>query len=116
MKLKNILFGNDWISPFLKKNRSGFILSIFLGTITISMAGLLMFSSGYVISKSATKPENILMIYVPVLFVRIFGIGRPVMHYVERLTSHNWILKITSLLRKKLYLRLEKTAVTLADR
>ena len=56
------------------------------------------------------------MIYVPVLFVRIFGIGRPVMHYVERLTSHNWILKITSLLRKKLYLRLEKTAVTLADR
>ena len=63
MKLKNILFGNDWISPFLKKNRSGFILSIFLGTITISMAGLLMFSSGYVISKSATKPENILMIY-----------------------------------------------------
>ena len=65
MKLKNILFGNDWISPFLKKNRSGFILSIFLGTITISMAGLLMFSSGYVISKSATKPENILMIYVP---------------------------------------------------
>ena len=116
MKLKNILFGNDWISPFLKKNRSGFILSIFLGTITISMAGLLMFSSGYVISKSATKPENILMIYVPVLFVRIFGIGRPVMHYVERLTSHNWILKITSLLRKKLYLRLEKTAVTLAER
>ena len=116
MKLKNILFGNDWISPFLKKNRSGFILSIFSGTITISMAGLLMFSSGYVISKSATKPENILMIYVPVLFVRIFGIGRPVMHYVERLTSHNWILKITSLLRKKLYLRLEKTAVTLADR
>ncbi|MCT1180187.1 thiol reductant ABC exporter subunit CydC [Lactococcus lactis] len=116
MKLKNILFGNDWISPFLKKNRSGFILSIFLGTITISMAGLLMFSSGYVITKSATKPENILMIYVPVLFVRIFGIGRPVMHYVERLTSHNWILKITSLLRKKLYLRLEKTAITLADR
>ncbi len=60
MKLKNILFGNDWISPFLKKNRSGIILSIFLGTITISMAGLLMFSSGYVISKSATKPEKYL--------------------------------------------------------
>lgn len=116
MKFKDILFRNDWISPFLKKYRSGFILAIFLGTVTVSMAGLLMFTSGYVISKSATKPENILMIYVPVLFVRIFGIGRPVVHYVERLTSHNWILRITSLLRKKLYLRLEKTAVNLSER
>lgn len=116
MKFRKILFGNDWISPFLKKYRSGFVLAIFLGTVTVAMAGLLMFSSGYVISKSATKPENILMIYVPVLFVRIFGIGRPVMHYVERLTSHNWILRITSLLRKKLYLQLEKTAVSLAER
>ncbi|AYF99747.1 thiol reductant ABC exporter subunit CydC [Lactococcus allomyrinae] len=116
MKFKDILFRNDWISPFLKKYRSGFILAIFLGTATVSMAGLLMFTSGYVISKSATKPENILMIYVPVLFVRIFGIGRPVVHYVERLTSHNWILRITSLLRKKLYLRLEKTAVNLSER
>lgn len=116
MKFRKILFGNDWISPFLKKYRSGFVLAIFLGTVTMAMAGLLMFSSGYVISKSATKPENILMIYVPVLFVRIFGIGRPVMHYVERLTSHNWILRITSLLRKKLYLQLEKTAVSLAER
>lgn len=116
MKFRKILFGNDWISPFLKKYRSGFVLAIFLGTVTVAMAGLLMFSSGYVISKSATKPENILMIYVPVLFVRIFGIGRPVMHYVERLTSHNWILRITSLLRKKLYLQLEKTAISLAER
>lgn len=116
MKLKTILFGNDWITPFLKKYRKGFVLAIFLGTITMAMAGLLMFSSGYVISKSATKPENILMIYVPVLFVRIFGIGRPVMRYVERLTSHNWILRITSLLRKKLYLRLEKSAVNLSER
>lgn len=115
MKLKNILFGNEWIAPFLKKYRSGFLLAIFLGTVTVSMAGLLMFTSGYVISKSATKPENILMIYVPVLFVRVFGIGRPVVHYVERLTSHNWILRITSILRKKLYLRLEKTAITLSE-
>ena len=115
MKMKEILFSNNWITPYLKKYRSGLLLAIFLGTITMLCAGLLMFSSGYVISKSATKPENILMIYVPVLMVRVFGIGRPVIRYVERLTSHNWILKITSELRKKLYLRLEKSSVTIAN-
>ncbi len=116
MKMKEILFSNNWITPFLKKYRSGLVLAVFLGTVTMLCAGLLMFAGGYVISKSATIPENILMIYVPVLFVRIFGIARPVIRYVERLTSHNWILKITSELRKKLYLRLEKNSITLANR
>ncbi|WP_374284560.1 thiol reductant ABC exporter subunit CydC [Lactococcus sp.] len=116
MKLKEILFSNNWITPYLKRYKSGLVLAVFLGTLTMLFAGLLMFSSGYVISKSASKPENILMIYVPVLMVRVFGIGRPVLRYVERLTSHNWILKITSELRKKLYLRLEKSSVTIANK
>ena len=116
MKIRDILFSNNWITPYLKKYKSGLILAVFLGVITMLCAGLLMFSSGYVISKSARKPENILMIYVPVLMVRVFGIGRPVIRYVERLTSHNWILKITSELRKKLYLRLEKNSVSIANR
>lgn len=114
--MKKILFNNDWITPFLRKYRVGMILAIILGTITMFCAGLLMFSAGYVISKSATKPQNILIIYVPVLMVRVFGISRPVVRYIERLTSHNWILRITSNLRRKLYLRLEKSAIGLSDR
>lgn len=114
--MKKILFNNDWITPFLRKYRFGMILAIVLGTITMFCAGLLMFSAGYVISKSATKPENILIIYVPVLMVRVFGISRPVVRYIERLTSHNWILRITSNLRRKLYLRLEKSAIGLSER
>lgn len=114
--MKKILFNNDWITPFLRKYRFGMILAIILGTITMFCAGLLMFSAGYVISKSATKPENILIIYVPVLMVRVFGISRPVVRYIERLTSHNWILRITSKLRRKLYLRLEKSAIGLSER
>lgn len=114
--MKKILFNNDWITPFLRKYRFGMILAIILGTITMFCAGLLMFSAGYVISKSATKPENILIIYVPVLMVRVFGISRPVVRYIERLTSHNWILRITSNLRRKLYLKLEKSAIGLSER
>ncbi|HBC90840.1 MAG TPA: thiol reductant ABC exporter subunit CydC, partial [Lactococcus sp.] len=64
--MKKILFNNDWITPFLRKYRFGMVLAVVLGTITMLCAGLLMFSAGYVISKSATKPENILIIYVPV--------------------------------------------------
>ena len=116
MKFRDILFGNEWITPFLKKHRGGLVIAILLGTLTMLCASLLMFSAGYVISKSATKPENILMIYVPVLMVRIFGIARPLVRYIERLTSHNWILKISSQLRKKLYEKLEKNAVYLIDR
>ncbi|GBG96442.1 thiol reductant ABC exporter subunit CydC [Lactococcus termiticola] len=116
MNLREILFKNDWIAPFMKKFRWGLVLAVFLGTLTLICAGLLMFSGGYVISRAAQRPFNILIIYVPTLMVRVFGITRPIVHYVERLSSHNWILRITSELRKKLYLRLEKTAIGLSER
>ena len=58
-----------------------------------------MFNSGYLISRSASIPENILLVYIPVF------------RYVERLTSHNWVLRMTSNLRLKLYNVVEKDAV-----
>ena len=70
-----------------------------------------MFTAGYLISKCATMPFNILLVYVPIVLTRAFGIFRPVFHYAERLTSHNWVLKMTSVFRKKLYNSLEKDAV-----
>ncbi len=60
-----------------------------------------MFNSGYLISRSASIPENILLVYIPIVLTRAFGIGRPVFRYVERLTSHNWVLRMTSNLRLK---------------
>ena len=51
------------------------------------------------------------MIYIPIVLTRAFGIGRPVFRYVERLTSHNWVLKMTSKLRLQLYNTLEKDAI-----
>src|SRR5699024_10015326 len=73
-------------------------------------AGALMFTSGYTIDKAATHPVNILLIYVPILLTRAFGIGRPVFIYVERLKSHNWVLRVTSDLRTRLYKTLESDA------
>lgn len=102
---------NDtWVKPYLKKYKSLLLLIFVLGTLTVFCGGALMFTSGYTIDKSATKPYNILLIYVPILLTRAFGIGRPVFRYLERLRSHNWVLKVTSDLRTKLYETLEKDA------
>lgn len=111
------LFKHDkWVRPFLKKYRRSLILALFLGFMTYFCAAALMFNSGYLISRAAALPENILIIYVPIVLTRAFGIGRPVFRYAERLTSHNWVLRLTSQLRLKLYQTLEKEAVFFKNR
>ncbi|MBV7390866.1 thiol reductant ABC exporter subunit CydC [Enterococcus alishanensis] len=105
------LKNDQWVKPFFKQYKKSLLLAILLGFITFFCAGALMFNSGYLISRAASLPENILMIYIPIVLTRAFGIGRPVFRYVERLVSHNWVLKMTSNLRVKLYDTLEKDAV-----
>lgn len=107
-------FHNDhWVKPFMKKYARALCLSLFLGILTFFSAGALMFCSGYLISKAASLPMNILLIYVPIVLTRAFGIARPVFKYLESLTSHNWVLKMTSKMRVKLYRLLEKEAIFL---
>lgn len=104
MSNKNFSWKNDhWIKPYLKKYKGLLLLAIFLGVIMFFCAGSLMFFAGYTIDKAATRPENIFMIYVPIVLMRAFGIGRPLFKYLERLVSHNWVLKVTSDLRRRLY-------------
>ncbi|WP_407366574.1 thiol reductant ABC exporter subunit CydC [Limosilactobacillus vaginalis] len=100
-----------WVRPFLKKYRWTLVLAISLGILTFVCAGGLMFTAGYLISRCATMPFNILLVYVPIVLTRALGIFRPVFHYAERLTSHNWVFKMTSMFRKRLYDSLEKDAV-----
>jgi len=69
---------NQWLRPYLRRYCGRFALIIFLGMLTVLCASALMFTSGFLISKSAARPENILMVYVPIVLVRTFGIGRAV--------------------------------------
>lgn len=66
-------------------------------------AGGLMFTSGYMISVAASLPVTVLALHLPSIFVRIFGVGKPLLDYVQRLLSHDWILRATSALRKRLF-------------
>lgn len=100
-----------WVKPFLKRYKWTLVLAIALGIITFICAGGLMFTAGYLISRCATMPFNILLVYIPIVLTRAFGIFRPVTNYFERLASHNWVFKMTSAFRKKLYDALEQDAV-----
>ncbi len=106
----------SWFRPHVTANFWRFLLIATLGVLTILFAGMLMFTSGYLISKSALRPENILMVYVPTVGVRTFGIGRAVIHYVERLVGHDTILRILSRMRLRLYRILEPQALRLSSR
>ncbi len=100
-----------WVRPFFKQYRKALALALFLGVATFGFASGLMFTSGYLIASAAEMPGSILMIHLPTVFVRVFGIGKPVLQYLERLTSHDWVLRMTSGLRSKLYASIEGDAM-----
>ncbi|WP_334329454.1 thiol reductant ABC exporter subunit CydC [Companilactobacillus sp. HBUAS59699] len=106
---------DTWVKPYIKQYKGLLITVLLLGLVTSICASALMFTSGYTIDKAATHPVNILLIYVPILLTRAFGIGRPTFKYIERLKSHNWVLRVTSNLRTRLYTTLESDATFLNE-
>lgn len=107
-------FAHDtWVMPYLRRYKWLLALVLFLGLMTFLSAGALMFNSGFLISSAARQPFSVIVIYVPVVLARGFGIARPVFRYTERLTSHNWVLRIVSDFRRRLYQAVERTAVTI---
>ena len=100
-----------WVRPFFKQYRKALALALALGVATFGFASGLMFTSGYLIAAAAEMPGSILMIHLPTVFVRVFGIGKPILQYRERLTSHDWVLRMTSGLRSKLYAAIEGDAI-----
>ena len=102
---------DTWVKPYFGRYKKTLFLALFLGVITIGFASALMFTSGWLIGGSAEMPYSILLLGTPLLCVRIFGIGKPVLQYAERLTSHDWVLRMTSSLRVKLYLAFDARGI-----
>lgn len=105
-----------WIFPNLKAYPWRFTAAAIAGLLAIACAAALVFTSGYLISRSSLQPENILMVYVPIVLVRTFGFGKAVVQYIERLISHDTVLRILSRLRVKLYRIIEPQALRLRSR
>ena len=109
-------FANDtWVRPFLRRYKRVLAASIALGVATLIFATGLMFASGYLISAAASPPATGLFeLLVPIGIVQIFGLGKPFLGYLERLRSHDWVMRTTSELRRRLYLSLERDGLMAA--
>ncbi len=80
-----------------------------LGALTIAFGVGLMATAGYLISRAAERPA-ILSLGVTIVAVRFFGLGRPVLRYLERLASHDLALRMLGRVRSRFYARIEPLA------
>ncbi|GAB6428839.1 thiol reductant ABC exporter subunit CydC [Bacillus luti] len=107
---------SNWVKPYIKQNKGRMALTIFLGLVGVSSGAMLLFISGYLISKSALRPENVMAVYVPIVATRAFSIGQAVFHYIERLVGHDVVLRILEKMRTKLYRIVEPQALFFRSR
>lgn len=103
---------DSWVRPFLARYRKALLASIGLGLLTMIFAAGLMFTSGFLISDAAEQPAlGLYSLLVPLGLVQVFGVGKPFLGYLERLASHDWVLRLTSALRTRLYRSMEGEGV-----
>lgn len=107
---------SGWIKPYIQQNKGRMTVTIFLGLLGVSSGAMLLFISGYLISKSALRPENVMAVYVPIVATRAFSIGQAVFHYLERLVGHDVVLRILEKMRTKLYRIVEPQALFFRSR
>ena len=92
-----------WIRSYLGASKKLLAQVLVLGVIAVVFAIGLMFVAGYLIAASADNAFSLLMLNIPLAFVQIFGLGKPLARYLERLRSHDWVLRLTSTLRLRLF-------------
>ncbi|MEK4669502.1 thiol reductant ABC exporter subunit CydC [Niallia sp. FSL R7-0271] len=107
---------DKWIFPFMRENAGRILIILLLAILALGTGAMLTFTSGFLISRSAMPIENILMVYIPIVGVRAFGISRAVFSYLERLAGHDAVLRILSKMRIKLYRILEPQALFIKSR
>jgi ATP-binding cassette, subfamily C, bacterial CydC len=84
-------------------------LSVGLGAATLLCGMGLMATAGYLISRAAERPA-VLSLTVAIVFVRLFGLTRPLSRYFERLASHDLALGVLGRARARVYERVEPLA------
>ncbi|MBD7907975.1 thiol reductant ABC exporter subunit CydC [Sporosarcina gallistercoris] len=106
----------SFVTPYMSKYWKLMSVTVLLGVCASLSAALLIFASGYLISAASERPETILLVYVPIVLVRAFGLSRAAFSYAERMTGHNAVLKVLSEMRVRLYRALEPQALFIRSR
>lgn len=107
---------DSWVRPYIRKYKPYLIGAIALSVLALLFGSGMMFVSGYMISLAASIPMTVLALHLPSIFVRIFGIGKPILSYFDRLMEHDWVLRATSSIRQRLYDALEKRGDTVSGK
>jgi ABC-type transport system involved in cytochrome bd biosynthesis fused ATPase/permease subunit len=89
--------------------RGRVVLSVTLGVLTVLFGVGLMATAGYLISRAAEEPA-VLSLTVAIVGVRFFGLGRPLLRYLERLASHDLAFRVLGRVRVHVYERIEPLA------
>jgi ATP-binding cassette subfamily C protein CydCD len=100
---------------FLRPFRWRMLLALLLGSLTIGASVGLMATSGYLIAKAALRPETVLLLWIPIVGVRFFGISRGVFRYLERLVSHDLTFRVLHRIRVWIYARVEPRGALLLE-
>ncbi|MCS7462676.1 thiol reductant ABC exporter subunit CydD [Paenibacillus doosanensis] len=101
---------------FLRPYRGRLLTAVLLGCLTIAASIGLMGTSGYLIARAALRPESVLLLWVPIVGVRFFGLSRGAFRYLERLVSHDLTFRVLHRVRVWLYESLEPAGVRLLER
>jgi thiol reductant ABC exporter CydC subunit len=101
--------------PFLAPYKWRTFAAVILGFLAIETNVGLMGTSGYLIASAALRPDTILLLWVPIVGVRFFGLSRAVFRYLERLVSHDLTFRVLAQIRVWLYARLEPQAPQLLE-
>lgn len=94
----------------LDVERPGFVLSVALGSLGLGSAIALAATSAWLIARAAQMPP-VLYLTVAAVSVRLFGIMRALMRYLQRLASHRVALRGMDSLRQNLYASLASAPV-----
>jgi thiol reductant ABC exporter CydC subunit len=94
--------------------RRRFALAAVLGALTVLFGVGLMATAGYLISRAAERPA-ILSLMVAIVAVQFFGLGRPVLRYLERLASHDLALRTLGGVRARFFEDIEPLAPAQLD-
>lgn len=95
----------------IKSHKKYMAAAVLLGFFGLACGAALMYTSGFLISKSALQPENIMLVYVPIVLTRAFAIGQAAFLYLQRIVGHDLVLRIIAKMRVNLYRTLEPAAL-----
>ncbi|TDO54104.1 ATP-binding cassette subfamily C protein CydC [Kribbella sp. VKM Ac-2571] len=84
-------------------------LALLLGVAAAGSAVALLATSAWLITAASAQPP-VLLLMVPIVAVRAFGVGRGVFRYVERLVGHDAAYRVLGETRARITGRLEKLA------